>query len=227
MTKKDFAELEKTRWSLFKVANTGGMGADHARNKLTEHYYPAVVAYVRCLLRNRSAAAEVAQDFFVEVFLPGRLLRAADPARGRFRQLLKTAIFRYVVDSTRKVQRTLRFELPLDDEDRLHQLTDDANCAFDEEWARSLVSRVMERVEAICIAKTQHRHLEIFKGWHLGEPRPSWRELGDPDLDEKAARNRAETVAEHFRTALRTILFEELGDEALVEAELSDLILKL
>jgi hypothetical protein len=57
-------------------------------------------------------------------------------------------------------------------------------------------------------------------------PHPlAWRELGMAyGIDEKAARSRAETVARHFRLALRELLATETGSESLVDAEIAALL---
>jgi len=84
-------ELIQTRWSLIRQAHTlSGGTPDSARNALVMRYGSSVRRYVGALLRDDHDADEVAQDVVV------RMLRGdfgkADPTRGRFRDLLKTAI---------------------------------------------------------------------------------------------------------------------------------------
>ena len=78
-----------TRWSLLRMAHTGDRDAETARAVLVLRYAKSVRAYVGGMLKNREDADELAQDVVV------RLLKGdfagADPTRGRFRDLLKTA----------------------------------------------------------------------------------------------------------------------------------------
>jgi hypothetical protein len=56
-------------------------------------------------------------------------------------------------------------------------------------------------------------HLELFEARYLGEAdlAPSWDELGARHgMDQKTARDRADTVARHFRLVLRRMLRNEI-----------------
>jgi RNA polymerase sigma factor (sigma-70 family) len=81
-----------TSWSLVRQAHAAGQArtADQARQALVMRYARAVRRYVGGLVKNREDADELAQDVMV------RLLKGdfagADPDRGRFRDLLKTAV---------------------------------------------------------------------------------------------------------------------------------------
>jgi RNA polymerase sigma factor (sigma-70 family) len=78
-----------TRWSLIRQAHTGDRDAQTARSALVLRYAKSVRGYVGGMLKNREDADELAQEVVV------RLLKGdfagADPTRGRFRDLLKTA----------------------------------------------------------------------------------------------------------------------------------------
>lgn len=81
----------ETRWSLIRQAHMDGRtrDAETARGILVLRYAKAVRAYVGGMLKSGEDADELAQDVVV------RLLKGdfagADPTRGRFRDLLKTA----------------------------------------------------------------------------------------------------------------------------------------
>jgi DNA-directed RNA polymerase specialized sigma24 family protein len=78
-----------TRWSLIRTAHVGDRDAQTARAALVLRYAKAVRAYVGGLVQNRQDADELAQDVVVRL-LQGDFA-GADPTRGRFRDLLKTA----------------------------------------------------------------------------------------------------------------------------------------
>lgn len=106
-------DLIQTRWSLIRQAHTlSGGTPDHARNALVMRYGSSVRRYVGALLRDDHDADEVAQDVIV------RMLRGdfgkADPTRGRFRDLLKTAIRNMVKNHWEKQNRRRPVEHELD-----------------------------------------------------------------------------------------------------------------
>ncbi len=79
-----------TRWSLIRQAHATDRDAQAARSTLVLRYAKAVRSYVGGMLKNQEDADELAQEVVV------RLLKGdfagADPTRGRFRDLLKTAV---------------------------------------------------------------------------------------------------------------------------------------
>jgi RNA polymerase sigma factor (sigma-70 family) len=80
-----------TRWSLLRRAHGESVtSAGEARNALVLRYVPAIRRYIGALLQNDEDADDVTHD--VVVRLLGGDFAGADPARGRFRDLLKTAI---------------------------------------------------------------------------------------------------------------------------------------
>jgi RNA polymerase sigma factor (sigma-70 family) len=78
-----------TRWSLIRLAHSSDPAVKAARSALVLRYAKAVRGYVGGMLKDTADADELAQDVIV------RLLKGdfagADPTRGRFRDLLKTA----------------------------------------------------------------------------------------------------------------------------------------
>jgi RNA polymerase sigma-70 factor (ECF subfamily) len=94
-----------TQWSLVRLAHTAGrpQDADAARQALVLRYARAVRRYVGGVVRSAPDADELAQDVIV------RLLKGdfggADPDRGRFRDLLRTAIRNMVHDHWARANR--------------------------------------------------------------------------------------------------------------------------
>ena len=66
----------------------------------------------------------------------------------------------------------------------------------------------------MCLKRNQEVHLDLFEARYLGEAdaAPSWEALGARyGLDQKTARDRADTVAHHFRIILRRMLRNEIA----------------
>ena len=83
-------ENVQTRWSLLRSAGRGEGSAIELRNALVLRYVVPIRAYVAAIVQDEVAADEIAQDAVVRL-LQGDFA-GADPDRGRFRDLLKTAL---------------------------------------------------------------------------------------------------------------------------------------
>ena len=87
-----------TRWTMVTAA--GGSGGAHSRSALTELcqiYWPPLYSYLRRRGHDREEAEDLTQGFFVRL-LERNDLRGADPARGRFRGFMLTALKRYAIN---------------------------------------------------------------------------------------------------------------------------------
>src|SRR5215510_1625349 len=90
-----------TSWSTVYQAHQGqGEEVVSAQQQLLMRYYHPVARYLRALVRDADAAEELTQEFAVR-FLRGDFKRA-DPARGRFRDLLKRALRHLAIDHWRR-----------------------------------------------------------------------------------------------------------------------------
>jgi RNA polymerase sigma factor (sigma-70 family) len=222
----------KTSWTLLAEARGEAAGAVGARDEFARRYYRPVYEYICAMLRDREEAEELAQGFFADIVVSGRLLARVDRERGSFRPYLKQAVRNYFTTQIRTKERQKRRpaeELRPDEWsgqgwERLDLATGDSpDAAFHEAFVRSLLEEAFRQVRAICEERGHTEHLRLFVGRYLSDSAdpPSWRELGDAfGLDEKAARGRAETVARHFREVLRRMLNEENEDLAALLAML-------
>src|SRR4051812_36610733 len=86
-----------TVWPLVEQAHGDDPEATGAaQDALLRRYRPAVYRYLLACLGSPDAAEDVWQDFALR-FVRGDF-RKADPEKGRFRDLLKCALYRLVVD---------------------------------------------------------------------------------------------------------------------------------
>jgi hypothetical protein len=75
------------------------------------------------------------------------------------------------------------------------------------------LAEALNRVRALCLKRNQQVHLNLFEARYLSEAElaPSWEELGARySMNQKSARERADTVARHFRLVLRRMLRNEI-----------------
>lgn len=101
-----------TAWTVFGEAHGVSPGRSDAQSRLLQRYGAPVYRYLLAALRDQDAADDLFQEFALR-FIRGDFQRA-DSARGRFRDYLKTSLFRLIVDARRGQQRASRIRpLPM------------------------------------------------------------------------------------------------------------------
>src|SRR5690349_5073543 len=85
-----------TMWTMLGRAHGAGTAARDAQELLMERYYGAVYKYLRRSLGNDDAAEDLFQEFALR-FVRGDF-RRIDPAKGRFRNYLRTVLVHLIDD---------------------------------------------------------------------------------------------------------------------------------
>jgi RNA polymerase sigma factor (sigma-70 family) len=119
--------------------------AARAAEQLVTRYARPVYRYLLSSLRDPDAADEVFQNFGLR--LCSGAFRNASPSAGRFRDYLKTAVIRLVLDYRRKQGTGIR-EVHVDDADLVHE--EDAQAegdVFDENWRTEVLAKVWRTLE--------------------------------------------------------------------------------
>jgi hypothetical protein len=86
--------------------------------------------------------------------------------------------------------------------------------AFDEAWVEEFERAAEVQLEALCAARKQSQHFKLFKAFYLDDPDdpPSWKELDTRfGLDERTARNRAETAQLHYARIVLEMVVGDVG----------------
>lgn len=199
-------------------------------------YHPAVRAFIGSIVRDSTARHELAQKFFLDVVMQGQLPRQSDGTQGRFHERLKQAVRDFLVDERRLHLRTNRrvSECGLHSDRRvvlwdgvMQTATPAQDSAFLRGWAQGIVQTALRQVAESFKQKGKQQHFRLFIRRFLApvDEMPSWRSLGEPfDLDEKTARNRAETAARQVRAAIRQLIATERGSAETVDEEMRELI---
>lgn len=139
-------EAIQTRWSLVRNAHLTDRPESLAevRRLLVLRYAPAVKRYVGAIVRDDDDADELAQDVML------RLMRGdfagADPNKGRFRDLLKTAIRNMIRNHWEKSNRRRASDEGLDQIRDLGDQEQEAN--WTSAWQRSLLDHTWARMLA-------------------------------------------------------------------------------
>jgi len=127
-----------TLWTQLRCAHGNSPQANtSAQQAFMDRYCGAVYRYLLGATHDEDAALDLFQDFAVR-FLSGDF-RRADPARGRFRDYVKTALIHLVSDH-RRARRTEPMALPIDAASVVDPTWDD-----DDEFARSWREELIDR----------------------------------------------------------------------------------
>jgi RNA polymerase sigma-70 factor (ECF subfamily) len=143
--KRRLDEIESAWVKIRQAHEEQGSAAGRTRNELLMRYYDAVHRYLLGMLHDATEAEELSQDFAVR-FLRGDF-GGADPQRGRFRDFLKTALRRLVIDHWRQKRKEKeRGPWPLGKDAATVAVPDvgDANPLFLDAWRHTLLEKAWQ-----------------------------------------------------------------------------------
>jgi RNA polymerase sigma factor (sigma-70 family) len=208
----------ETSWTLLAKACEQNDQGSRAREDFAHRYYRPVHQFLLLLVQDSEQAQELAQEFFTRLSGPGGLLERARPEKGAFRDYLRESVRNLARDYYRR-NRAQALQTHPDragaggwDAMELPGLPA-AEAAFHRQWVTATLTEALTRVRALCLKRRQEVHLHLFEARYLSEAdrAPSWEELGARyGLDQKTARDRADTVARHFRLVLRRMLRNDI-----------------
>jgi RNA polymerase sigma-70 factor (ECF subfamily) len=146
-TGRHISQIE-TLWPVLQKAHAGSPDeVTAAQQVLLQRYRPAVFRYLMACLRDPDAADELTQEFSLR-FLRGDF-RHANPERGRFRDLLKSALYHLIIDHHKRKQRGLR-QLAADAPEPAvaPESTVESDRQFLEAWRAELLNRTWDALAA-------------------------------------------------------------------------------
>ncbi|MBS0582786.1 MAG: sigma-70 family RNA polymerase sigma factor [Proteobacteria bacterium] len=145
-----------THWSVVLHTRSEQPGARAALESLCRTYRPPVLAYIRARGHAPDVAEDLTQGFFVS-FIERAMHAQADPARGRFRSFLLTAL-KHFLDDERDRERALKRggavqHTPLDAIDTCDPLGDaqqpvTPEQVFEHSWAHTVLRTALRRLQA-------------------------------------------------------------------------------
>ncbi len=225
-----------TRWSLVVAAgDSSSEGSERALAELCERYWYPLYAYARRRGYDPEDARDLTQAFFVKL-LEKRDLRAADPARGRFRTFLLSSMKNFLAGEWRKDQAQKRggavrvLSLDFDSAEESYALEPSHELSpeviYERRWALGLLDRAVTDLRD---RYAEAGNLEIFdalKGFLGGTDdvlpySELSRRLGH---SEGALRTAASRLRSRWRKQLRRLVAETVRDPSDVQDELQSLI---
>jgi hypothetical protein len=234
------SRLPETRWSLILAART----RDDTRRRLaiatlTDSYWKPIYCYLRRCRYLNEQAKDLTQEFFCEFFLDGKLLQAADREIGSFRQLLVTALKRFISNMERDKSRKKRapeggvVPLPSTESGDIDLPSSEATPeqAFYYSWITSLLDRALRETEKQCIDSGMKVHWQVF---HRKVLAPILEDAEDIPMKEicriygvqsdTKACNMIVTVKRRFQRILKQRLRDLVRSDAQAEAEFEEIL---
>jgi RNA polymerase sigma-70 factor (ECF subfamily) len=154
-----------TAWTMFGAAHGLTPGRADAQAQLLQRYGAPVYRYLLAALRDRDAADELFQEFALR-FLRGDF-RRAEAAKGRFRDYLKSSLFRLIVDARRRQKRASDVRplprdpadlAPLQADEDAGALGAEADRQFLDVWRAELIAAAWDALRASEAATGQPVH---------------------------------------------------------------------
>lgn len=141
-----YSRLSKidTQWSIVDKAHRQSEASD-AFAILFERYTPAIRRYLLASLRDPDAAQEVFQEFALKLVKGS--FKNAKPEKGKFRSMIKTALYRLMVDYHRRKNRNRnrQTEHPIDHVALAPKPEQDDSFVI--QWRQSLLDEAWVRLE--------------------------------------------------------------------------------
>jgi RNA polymerase sigma factor (sigma-70 family) len=210
--------FQKTSWELVRAART-----PQALDGLIRMYWKPLYFFVRRRGYDNETAKDLVQDFLTSA-LENDTLSKADPARGRFRTFLLTALTNFIKDWNRSAARikrgggqdlrSLDFEGGEQEYALVTASEETPEAVFHRAWAQGLLAQ--------CIAglKGKPSHLRAFELLMKGGGYPEiCRETG---LNESAAKTAVHRLRQQLRDALTGTLSKSLGEDEEIDVALAE-----
>ncbi len=207
-----------------------------ALGTITRLYRPVLVRHLTFQLRVPPDQAEdLVQAFLCEKLLTQNVLRQAAPEKGRFRSFILKVFSNFVRDQLRQ-QQALKRGPARPDAVRLDDLPDLPSGetpladSLDALWARQVLARTVERMQAECRAKHRPTLFAVLEARVL---RPVFDDSAPLPYEELVARfglrspseasNLLITAKRMFARMLHEVVRETVADDRDVEAEIREL----
>jgi RNA polymerase sigma-70 factor (ECF subfamily) len=209
--------FETTQWNVVRAA--GGATCKESKDALAalcrQYWYP-VYAYARRHGMKPDEAADVTQGFFARV-IERKVVRGADPGRGRFRSYLLGVFKHFLSHECARARAQKRGGgkrlIPLDPDSAEERYgmepahDDTAERLFERQWALRLLELALEDLAAQCELEGKRRQFELFRPFLSGGGGAAYRDAGaELGLSEGAAR----VVVHRLRTRYRELLREHI-----------------
>jgi RNA polymerase sigma-70 factor (ECF subfamily) len=225
-----------THWSVVLAAgHSSAPGACEAMETLCRAYWYPLYAYVRRQGHPPEHAQDLTQEFFAHL-LEKKCVAQADPARGRFRTFLLSALKHFLVNEWKRAARqkrggggvTLSWNVlaaePRYAAEPLDNLTPEV--LYERRWAVTLLDRVLDALRQEYVADDKGPLFDQLKGYVWGEQSaaPGAVAAARLGLSEGAVKTAAHRLRLRCRALLRAEIAHTVATPAEVDEELRHLL---
>lgn len=225
-----------TRWTTVNaVRQTSQSQAADALAELCEAYWPPLYAFLRRRGYGPEEAQDLTQGFFARLLETGSI-RTADPARGRFRSFLLTALKRYVINEQERSAAARRggghahLSLDFDEAERAYarepSTEETPERLFNRRWAAIALDRALQRLRAEYVELGDATLADALLPYltDSGEL-PAYRVVAARlEISEGAVKVAVHRMRRRYGGILRSEIAETVLGEEEVEAELRELL---
>jgi len=201
-----------TIWTMVHNANDSKSKGTEAQSQLFERYGMAVKKYLLASMRNEDAAADVFQEFALRLIRGD--FRNANSNKGKFRSMIKTALYRLMIDYYRRNQKQKKLGSGNDFQDIAE--APESGPRFDSftlAWRESLLDETWNRLEQLEL-NTGKSYFTVLRA-RVDRPRLTTLQLLD-SLVESGKKFRSEAAFRVFlhrsRKRFAAILLQQVID---------------
>jgi RNA polymerase sigma factor (sigma-70 family) len=226
-----------TRWTLVAAAaaDSSDPQRQEALGDLCQAYWPPLYAFLRRRGHSPEDAQDLTQGFFARV-LERRDFRAADPARGRFRSFLLSALQHYAINEHERAStvkrggRVRRLSLDFEEVERTYVLEarhdDSPDRVFNRKWAAISLDRALVRLRDECHTLGKGALADALLPYLTDTGQlPAYRTVAEQlGLTEGATKVAVHRLRQRFGAILRLEIAETVLAPADVDDEVRELI---
>lgn len=224
-------EFPPTRWTLVRSSRESEEARRAALRELLEAYWKPIYFYIRRKGRSVEDAKDAVQGFYAHL-LDRDFLARLDPAKGRLRSYLRTAVDHFLINEHEKRSAKKRgggariLSLDMEPAEREFAHTQaDAGAAFDRAWALGVMERAMGRLRCDFEDGLRSGPFEVVERFFGLQEAPSYATVASehgmsiPQL--KAFLHRARG---RFRVLVREEIADTVADAGETDAEYTALL---
>lgn len=221
-----------THWTVvLAVGRQRSPQAARALEELCRTYWFPLYAYIRRHGHTKEDAEDLTQAFFARL-LEKNSFASLDSEKGKFRAFLLASLKHFLANEWDKVQAQKRgggnanLSLDWQTADTKFQVADvnepSPDKAFDREWALALLARVIERLQAECVADGKAKLFEQLKTFLMaGQAEAAQRDVANSlGMEEGAVRVAVHRLRKRYRQLLRDEIANTLADTTMVDEEM-------
>lgn len=229
----DVRDFHTTHWSIVLRAGGDSNEAQTALARLCEIYWFPLYTFVRREGHDVHDAQDLTQEFFARLLAKG-WIGGVEREKGRFRSWLLASVKHFLANEWDRVRaekrggrvKVISIDEATAEERYRHQPAghENADDAFDRQWALSLLGRVLKRIEAEFINAGKADLFVVIKGTLSGDRTP-YTTLGERlKMSEGAVKVAVHRLRDRYRQLIRAEIQETVADAGEIEDELRHLL---